>query len=101
MNRRQLLALLGPAAAGAALDPERVLWEPGTRVVFDLWTPRREWMPPLVRDFEASRKALSALVRDFHRVAWQARHGIADAARRKELVKAALLEHAEWGPHAP
>lgn len=39
MTRRQMLSLLGPAAAGLALDPDRLLWEPGKTVTFDLCTP--------------------------------------------------------------
>lgn len=41
MNRRGFLKLLGLAAAGALapdleLDPERLLWVPGTKTIFDL-----------------------------------------------------------------
>lgn len=42
MNRRSFLALLASGVAGAALDPERLLWTPGARTIFvppaDGWT---------------------------------------------------------------
>lgn len=34
MNRRGFLSLLGTAAAGFALDPERLLWVPGQKTIF-------------------------------------------------------------------
>lgn len=34
MNRRAFLGLLASAAAGAALDPERLLWVPGRKTIF-------------------------------------------------------------------
>lgn len=34
MNRRSFLALLSAAAAGAVLDPERLLWVPGQKTIF-------------------------------------------------------------------
>ena len=40
MNRRWFLRSLGLATVAGALDPERWLWEPGKKVVFDLWTPK-------------------------------------------------------------
>lgn len=33
MNRRGFLGLLGAAAAGIALDPERLLWTPGKKLI--------------------------------------------------------------------
>jgi hypothetical protein len=48
MNRRSFLTLAAASAAALAVDPERLLWTPGKRVTFDLWTPP----PPLhVGDF--------------------------------------------------
>lgn len=38
MNRRGFLHAFGTLAAAAALDPERLLWEPGKKVTFDLGT---------------------------------------------------------------
>lgn len=43
MNRRGFLRLLGTAAAAVALDPERVLWEPG-KVSHHL-APAEGWRP--------------------------------------------------------
>jgi hypothetical protein len=34
MNRRLFLSTLGLAAAGMALDPERLLWVPGQKTIF-------------------------------------------------------------------
>jgi len=34
MNRRAFLATLATAAAGLALDPERLLWVPGAKTIF-------------------------------------------------------------------
>jgi hypothetical protein len=34
MNRRLFLSTLGLAAAGMALDPERLLWVPGRKTIF-------------------------------------------------------------------
>ena len=36
MNRRRFLSLLGLAAPVMALDPERALWVPGEKTIFDL-----------------------------------------------------------------
>ena len=36
MNRRAFLGLLGTAAVAATIDPDRLLWEPGKKVTFDL-----------------------------------------------------------------
>lgn len=36
MNRRRFLSLLGLAAPAMALDPERALWVPGEKSIFDL-----------------------------------------------------------------
>lgn len=33
MNRRRFLSLFGAAAAGAVLDPERLLWVPGAKTI--------------------------------------------------------------------
>ncbi len=33
MNRRGFLGILGAAIAGATLDPERLLWEPGKKLI--------------------------------------------------------------------
>ncbi len=33
MNRRDFLGFLGAAIAGATLDPERLLWEPGKKLI--------------------------------------------------------------------
>lgn len=33
MNRRGFLSLLGGLASGAVLDPERLLWVPGARLI--------------------------------------------------------------------
>jgi len=33
MNRRGFLGFLGAAIAGATLDPERLLWEPGKKLI--------------------------------------------------------------------
>lgn len=41
MNRRAFLGLLGTAAVAAAIDPDRLLWEPGKKVTFDLGSGRR------------------------------------------------------------
>lgn len=45
MNRRGFLASLGTAAIAAAIDPDRLLWEPGKKVTFDLGAtpPMDEW----------------------------------------------------------
>lgn len=34
VNRRAFLGLLASAAAGAVLDPERLLWVPGRKTIF-------------------------------------------------------------------
>lgn len=45
MNRRGFLGLLGTAAAGLMLDPERLLWVPGAKTIFlptkrpSIWSP--------------------------------------------------------------
>ncbi len=39
MKRRGFLGMLGAAIAGATLDPERLLWEPGKRLI-SIPTPR-------------------------------------------------------------
>lgn len=36
MNRRGFLSVFGLGAAGLVLDPERLLWVPGARRIFDL-----------------------------------------------------------------
>lgn len=41
MNRRRFLSLLGLAAPAMALDPERALWVPGEKTIFDLGAPAR------------------------------------------------------------
>jgi hypothetical protein len=33
MNRRGFLGFLGAALAGATLDPERLLWQPGCKLI--------------------------------------------------------------------
>ncbi len=33
MNRRGFLGFLGAAIAGATLDPEKLLWEPGKKLI--------------------------------------------------------------------
>lgn len=33
MNRRGFLGFIGAALAGATLDPERLLWEPGKKII--------------------------------------------------------------------
>lgn len=42
MHRRGFLGLLAAAAAGAVLDPERLLWIPGQRSYFDIRQPAGE-----------------------------------------------------------
>ena len=42
MNRRAFLQTLGAAAAAVAIDPERLLWEPGKKVIVDLHVPARK-----------------------------------------------------------
>ena len=39
LGRRQFLSGLMITTAGLAVDPEQLLWEPGKKVIFDLWTP--------------------------------------------------------------
>ena len=41
MNRRAFLALVASGVAGLTLDPERLLWVPRQKTIFDLWTPPR------------------------------------------------------------
>ena len=40
IDRRTLLRLLAASGLGTALDVDRLLWEPGKKVYFDLWTPK-------------------------------------------------------------
>lgn len=47
LERRGFLGVLAAGVAGVALDPERLLWQPGKRTYVDLWTPPK---PPLVTD---------------------------------------------------
>lgn len=41
VNRRSFLGLLGLGAAGLVLDPERALWIPGQKRIFDLGAGHR------------------------------------------------------------
>lgn len=43
MNRRHFLSVLASVAAGAVLDPERLLWRPGARTYFDIHRPGLVW----------------------------------------------------------
>ena len=50
IDRRTLLRLLAASGLGTALDVDRLLWEPGKKVYFDLWTPERKfgfWDPAM------------------------------------------------------
>ena len=42
MNRRLFLGALGVAGAGAVLDPERLLWVPGRKLI-SIPKPERVW----------------------------------------------------------
>jgi len=48
MNRRLFLSSCGLAALAGVLDPERLFWEPGKKVYFDLWTPPKAVMNTFV-----------------------------------------------------
>ena len=39
LHRRAFLTLLASGALGAAVDLDRLLWEPGKTTYFDRWTP--------------------------------------------------------------
>lgn len=41
MERRRFLSLAGAALVGATFDPERLLWVPGRKAIFDLHVPTR------------------------------------------------------------
>lgn len=93
MNRRTFLSALAASVAGAAFDPERLLWVPGQKTIVDLAGPRFE---PLVW------RALYAkitLVRQFGSAGfdlpdgWQItpRHG--DLYHDVRLTDAALQAH--------